>query len=306
MIDNNTFFNILRCPLTKEKLIYSKDNNYLISEKSGIKYNISGSIPILLSDHSAYFDQIIKDTAFQDFDYIDHYQNDAELFDYFEERRGATKDDERRIYETIESAVSKKVDNSTILDVGCGRAWVAQKFGSRGFNVISMDLSLKNTTEAIRRYPFKNHYAVVADAFNLPFADNSIDYIIASEIIEHVANPGLFVTELFRCIKPGGKLIVTTPYKEKLSYSLCIHCNKMTPVNAHLHSFDSDKLIDLNKSSDLKNSQITIFGNKLLLFSRSYILLRFLPYQVWRIIDKIVSLLINNQAHIMIEYAKSM
>jgi hypothetical protein len=42
-----------------------------------------------------------------DFNYIDHYKKDAEEFDYFEERKGATAHDERRVREFIISKIPK-------------------------------------------------------------------------------------------------------------------------------------------------------------------------------------------------------
>jgi ubiquinone/menaquinone biosynthesis C-methylase UbiE len=171
-------------------------------------------------------------------------------------------------------------------------------------NVISMDISLINVEKALKIYPFSNHFGIVADAFHLPFADNSIDCIIASEIIEHVIEPKAFVDELFRCIKQNGSLIITTPYKEKLQYYLCVHCNNQTPKNAHIHSFDENKLINLNTSKELENTDWFVFGNKLLLFSRSYFLLRILNFKFWRIIDKFFNLIYNKPVHILIKFMK--
>ena len=44
----------------------------------------------------------------KNFNYIDHYQKDAAEFDYFEERKGATAHDERRVREYIFSKASKE------------------------------------------------------------------------------------------------------------------------------------------------------------------------------------------------------
>ena len=43
------------------------------------------------------------------------------------------------------------------------------------------------------------------------FADNTFDFIIAGEIIEHLYDTDLFVDELRRILRPGGILILTTP-----------------------------------------------------------------------------------------------
>lgn len=45
----------------------------------------------------------------------------------------------------------------------------------------------------------------------LPFTSNSLDIVVAGEIIEHLYDTGDFLEEIKRVLKPEGKLIITTP-----------------------------------------------------------------------------------------------
>ncbi len=237
-----------------------------------------------------------------EFNYKEHYQTDAEEFDYFEERFGATKHDERRLREYIISQTDFYFEN--ILDAGCGSAWVAEYFLKRNKKVISLDISKTNPKKALEKYPSNYHYGTVADSYKLPFVPNTFDLIIASEIIEHVTNPRYFVNELFRVLKPGGKLIISTPYKEVIRYVLCIHCNKKTPINAHLHSFDEYILSSLCADKDLLKSDFIVFGNKLLIFLRTYVFLKYLPFSIWKLLDRFANIIYNKPIHIIINYIK--
>jgi len=237
-----------------------------------------------------------------DFNYIEHYKKDASEFDYFEMRKGATAHDERRVHEFIISKVGKNV--KSILDVGCGRAWVAGYFLQKDVKVHSLDISITNPAKAVKLYPSENHSGIVADSFRLPFADDSFDCVIASEIIEHVIDPAEFVKELFRVVKKGGELIITTPYKEKIQYYLCIHCNKKTPANAHLHSFDEKILEELYKGDDLEKFSYQTFGNKLLIFLRTYTILQLFPFLLWKLKDRFANFLFNKPVHIICVYKK--
>ena len=233
-----------------------------------------------------------------DFDYVSHYKIDAEEFDYFESRKGATLHDERRVHEFIFSQVGNKVNS--ILDVGCGSAWVASKYIPRNKKVFSLDISKLNVTKALTTYPSMQHYGTIADSYYLPFKNDAFDIIIASEVIEHVVSPKDFVKELYRCVNPGGKLILTTPYKEVLRYVLCVHCNKKTPVHAHIHSFDKNAIEQILQECGIGNFRQILFGNKILIFLRTYALLKFLPFQLWKVIDRITNIFYNIPAHLQV------
>ena len=237
------------------------------------------------------------------FDYITHYQTDAEEFDYFENRYGATEHEERRIRETIIRQIPHNVN--LILDVGCGSGWVAKVFLKKNKKVISLDISKKNPSIVKKLYQSQNHFPLVADSFKLPFQSDSVDCVIASEIIEHVIDPKQFLMELFRVVKKGGKVVISTPYKEKIRYVLCVHCNKKTPVNAHLHSFDEIILEGFSEEIGAKKFESIIFGNKALIFFRTHIILKYFPLSIWQAIDWLANKIYNKPLHIVCSYEKN-
>ena len=52
----------------------------------------------------------------------------------------------------------------------------------------------------------------LCSAEEIPVSDNSFDAIIFSETLEHLENPTKALSEIFRVLKPEGKLIMTTPF----------------------------------------------------------------------------------------------
>ncbi len=274
----------------------SEENSFLVCIKCNSRYSIEKNIPIML----------IKDISDSEMNYIEHYEKDAELFDYFEQREcKATEHEERRVREYILSKIPSNAE--LILDVGSGGSWLSKNIDFDNHILISLDLSEKNVLQSLNENSNKNHFGLVADALNPPFKENTIDCIIASEIIEHLINPEEFIKKMIKILKPGGKFIISTPYKEVIPYYLCIHCNQMTPKNAHLHSFDEHKLskyFSIIGNGFEEKIKFFIFGNKALNILRTHVFLKYLPFSLWKFIDKISNLIINKPAHIIVVYKK--
>jgi len=236
------------------------------------------------------------------FEYIDHYSADANFFDYSNlYSNPITVDEIRRLHQTILNQVPKEA--AIVLDVGCGSGWVSKSLTSEKKSVISMDISLTNPLNAIKNLPHKNHFGLVADAFNIPLKPNSLDCIIASEIMEHVTDPKVFIIKLLEVLKPNGTLIITTPFNEKINYHVCVNCNKPTPEHAHLHSFNFNNIKNIIPKNLAKVSA-RAFSNKPLIKLRLYFLIRKFPYTIWRVVDNFVNKIIKKPSRLMITIKK--
>lgn len=292
-------------PVDGTPLKYDSDNQQLYNHTRDNRYQIESHVPILLKKQAK---EAVKQSQHHErqqtaFHYVDHYQKDAQAFDYFEPYTdGATLHENRRLHEAILTEIPKTA--AVVLDVGSGGAWLAQALKNSNKEVISFDISKKNTIAAITKYPFTNHHAVTGDVYALPFAPDSIDCIVTAEVIEHVPDPASFLNCLLKVLKPTGTLIVTTPYNEKIQYSLCIHCNCVTPLHAHLHSFTKDKIKSLVTDNQLLSVQTTTLSNKALTTLRTHVLLKYLPFNIWKMIDKVVNKMINKPARLMMKIVK--
>jgi SAM-dependent methyltransferase len=108
-----------------------------------------------------------------------------------------------------------------LLDLGCGFGRHAFEALRRGARVVACDMavpelrSVLDTAAAMRTAgeiaPTLSCTAVNGDATRLPFADGSFDRIIASEVMEHVADDDAALAELTRVLRPGGTIAITVP-----------------------------------------------------------------------------------------------
>jgi 2-polyprenyl-3-methyl-5-hydroxy-6-metoxy-1,4-benzoquinol methylase len=229
-----------------------------------------------------------------------HYQRDAEQFDYFAPRSGADLDAARRLQQAVLHHLPS-MPKRRILDVGSGSGWLGEELERRSAQasmVVSIDLGIANLRKIRSRSP--GALLVAADVDRLPFRAGSFDSVVASEVLEHLNRPDHAVRQLADVLAPAGRLVVTTPYREMLRYHLCIHCNQPTPVNAHLHSFDEHALRRMFSDAALGNIRHRTFQNKALVFLRISVMLRFLPFGLWGVIDRLCNLVIGKPHSIVI------
>lgn len=289
------FLSLLAEPATGESFVEEEKDGKLKTLTSHQLYQVTNNIPILLLNHS---------TTPSEFDYQAHYKKDAEVFDYSKEfQNPLDRAEVNRLRQAILSMVPTHA--KWVLDVGCGSGWLAKSLIPQNRNVVSMDIGITNPQRAIRTTPSPHHFGLVADAMAPPFKKSSFDCIVASEIIEHIIAPQQFLNQLAQLLKPGGRLIVTTPYNEKINYSLCIHCNQLTPHHAHLHSFTQESIKQI-APEEFSTATTSIFNSKLLVYSRLILILRPFPFAIWKIIDRVFIRITGRRAfRLMLCLAKS-
>jgi len=99
--------------------------------------------------------------------------------------------------------------NGLILDLGCGAGTSTKYLKSKGYDVIGLDISHLFMSTASQQQQAPDY--VCASAESIPFADNTFDAVGANSFIEHVPDVEKVIREMYRVIKPGGKLIFHGP-----------------------------------------------------------------------------------------------
>ncbi len=108
-----------------------------------------------------------------------------------------------------------------ILDVGCGiggsSLYLAQKFNAAVTGITLSSVQAARATERAQaagmaaKSPMQpSAQFQVADALNMPFADQSFDLVWSLESGEHMPDKVKFLQECYRLLKPGGRLIMAT------------------------------------------------------------------------------------------------
>jgi tocopherol O-methyltransferase len=104
---------------------------------------------------------------------------------------------------------------SEIIDVGCGiggsTLYLAQKFGSNATGITLSPVQASRAKERAMEAGLEDQVRFqVANALEMPFADNSFDLVWSLESGEHMPDKQKFIQECYRVLKPGGKMILAT------------------------------------------------------------------------------------------------
>jgi 2-polyprenyl-6-hydroxyphenyl methylase/3-demethylubiquinone-9 3-methyltransferase len=100
-----------------------------------------------------------------------------------------------------------------LLDIGCGGGLLSEPMTRLGFQVTGVDASERNiataSTHAREQGLAIDYRASTAEAL-LEAGEPPFDVILNMEVIEHVADPGEYLRDCARLLKPGGLMIVAT------------------------------------------------------------------------------------------------
>jgi SAM-dependent methyltransferase len=92
-----------------------------------------------------------------------------------------------------------------VLDAGAGHGAMSRRLHEAGYDVHACDFR----PDIFYFQPVECRQANLNDS--LPYADESFDAVVAVEVLEHLLDHDRFFSECHRVLKPGGKLIATTP-----------------------------------------------------------------------------------------------
>ena len=150
------------------------------------------------------------------------------------------------------------------LDAGAGFGRHAFEAARQGATVFALDYAsdevvmTRNTFGAMleAKEITEQAYGGVlrGDATKLPFADNTFDCVVTSEVLEHIQDDVSAISELHRVLKPGGSLGVTVPswWPEKINWMLSDEYHAPKSVGGHVRIYSATELKAKLRSAGLE------------------------------------------------------
>ncbi len=104
-----------------------------------------------------------------------------------------------------------------VLDIASGEGYGAAYLAGSARSVVGVDIDPESIRHAASRYTGMNLSFVAGSATALPLPDASIDLVVSFETLEHLEEHEQFMREVVRVLRPGGRLMISSP--NKLVYS---------------------------------------------------------------------------------------
>jgi len=159
----------------------------------------------------------------------------------------------RRVLESILSHRLEGTAPKRILSIGCGPAgglqWLTS-YSNAGGQVVGLDI------EPIHAASSENIQFVVGSIAAAPFANHSFDTVLALDVLEHLDDDILALSEASRLLKPGGLLVITVPALPSL-------WGGQDLISEHRRRYTKRSLRQLLESSGLSEYRITYFNTLL-------------------------------------------
>lgn len=149
---------------------------------------------------------------------VPHALGTREFFDYYDRLREANETVvfSRRLHE-YERFAGKRV-----LDVGCGNGYVLSRYAQYGAEVCGVDITHAGARLCGQRFAHLGLRGAffVANAEQLPFESERFDCVCSMGVLHHTPDTRGAVKEVFRVLKPGGRLIVMFYHRDSAMYRL--------------------------------------------------------------------------------------
>lgn len=158
----------------------------------------------------------------------------------------------------------KKIEGvRSICDLGCGNGHITGRLAALGYQVTGVDASTSGIAIARRTYPNVEFVEALIDG---ELRLGQFDLVVSSDVIEHMYRPSDLLEAARVLLKPGGQILLGTPYHGYLKNLALAATGKMDAHFSVLHDgghikfFSAKTLSALMRDHDFEDLNFTFYG----------------------------------------------
>jgi 2-polyprenyl-3-methyl-5-hydroxy-6-metoxy-1,4-benzoquinol methylase len=135
----------------------------------------------------------------------------------------------QHLYPSVSRLLQDIGPGSVVMDAGCGNGSFIALFQDRNWKLHGSDLSPTGIEIARKTFPNINFFLADGQTRYADFLSTigPVDVVISTEVIEHLYDPRGFIRSCYELLKPGGTIVLTTPYHGYLKNLLIALTGKM-------------------------------------------------------------------------------
>lgn len=139
-----------------------------------------------------------------------------------------------------------------VLDVGCGQSPYKHLFTSGKTEYYAIDIVESG------QFGYENSESLKFDGQRIPFSDESFDYFLCTEVLEHLEEPQKLVDEIYRVLKSKAAGVITVPWSARFHY-IPYDYYRFTPTTLarYFKNFKSQKVVP-------RGTDITVIVSKII------------------------------------------
>ena len=111
-------------------------------------------------------------------------------------------------FDSLFKKISKRISHGRVLEVGCASGYLLSRINLEPESLYGVDITPGGVK--IANSWVKGGNFCLADARNIPYKSNTFDYLICTEVLEHIEGDEA-MKECYRVLKPGGMAFITVP-----------------------------------------------------------------------------------------------
>ena len=195
---------LLRCPRCKSLLRRDGETLACLDERCAAVFPVVGGVPVLINEANSVFS--VRDFVAERSTYFNlRPSRSSRILDRLTPRTSINVKAESN-YRHLAQLLAAGGSAPRVLALGASilGQGMGELSATPGIDLIESDVSWGPRT------------ALICDAHDIPFADESLDGVVAQAVLEHVVDPHAVAAEIHRVLKPGGLVYAETPFMQQM------------------------------------------------------------------------------------------